>query len=219
MGTDGINSCYISGMNLDEICCVLDTPSELLLTYNEFNNFCCLKKDVFLRFIQNRRDYYDIVCSDINTNFISKQVTIHDADDLLKFVDVCTPNPILWLPSISKSFCIYSHDESLYSYLCFKMKPYDFVNRFLNWLISSLTNEAEQHFNQTDFDIFFKAIMQGIYIDTEVTKITNDTLSISVSYFNSQADFSENLFSKEIPKFEYVHLKTGDGSMSSGSDD
>ena len=99
------------------------------------------------------------------------------------------------------------------------MKPYDFVNRFLNWLISSLTNEAEQHFNQTDFDIFFKAIMQGIYIDTEVTKITNDTLSISVSYFNSQADFSENLFSKEIPKFEYVHLKTGDGSMSSGNDD
>lgn len=212
-GVNDISSCYISGMTLEEICYILKSPTELLLTYNEFTDFCRVNKDGFLKFAQNRRDYHTIVCSDIHANFTCKQITRYDADDLLNFADICTPTPILWLPSISDNFCIYSHDESLYSYLCFRMKPEEFAKNFLNWLTSSLTYEDEKNFEQTDFELFLRAIYQGIYVDTEHLEMINDTLFLSVGCFDVQTDFNSNLFSEELPKFERFHIKTRDISM------
>lgn len=216
-GANGISSCYISGMTLEEICHILKTPSELLLTYNEFNDFCRVNKDDFLCYARNRSDYHTIVCSDINDRFICKSITKHDAKDLLNFADICTPTPVLWLPSIADNFCIYSHDESLYSYMCFKMSPKELVKNFLNWLISSSKCESAKEFNGADCELFLKEIFHGIYVDTENIEIFNDTLSLLVSGLNIQTDFSSNIFSEELPVFEHFYIKVypEDSSMSS----
>jgi len=212
-GVNGINSCYFSGMTLEDIYYLFGAPEELLVTYNEFDNFYRLKRADFLEFIQNRRDYYDIVCSDISTDIAYKEITKQDIGELQRFTDINTPVPVLWLPKVTGSFCIYSHDESLYSYLCFRIKTQDFVNSFLNWLTVSLTNETKKHFEQTDVENFLRAIQKGIYIDTEFIEIINDTLYISAGCFDSRLDFNGNLYSENFPKFEYIQLRKDRGRL------
>ena len=137
-------------------------------------------------------------------------ITEQDAEDLLKFTEVCTPTPVLWLPSIANNFCVYSHDESLYSYLCFKTKPEFFAKGVLNCIVSSLSNETEMNFESKDINVFLTAIQNGIFIDTEHTEITNNAIRILVGTFDTETDFSGNLYSEKLPEFEKIKLRRND---------
>lgn len=205
LGEDSINSCQISGMTLEEICYILDAPSELILTYNDTDKFFRVNNDEFAKYTQNRRDYYTIVCSDINCKYTSKQLTKEDINDLLHFSDYY---PQLFLPSISDRFCIYSHDETLNTYMCFKMEFAIFVNKFLNWLISPLSNGNEKCFEQNDFECFSNAIQRGIFIDTENNRIINDDIYISSGFFEPHTDFGDNIFVKDFPEFKFIRVRT-----------
>lgn len=210
IGTNGVNSCYLSGITLEEIYSILGSPHSLLLTYNEFDNFCRIEKDDFLKFIQNRREYYDIICSDVSDTITSEQITEQDIKSLQLFTKTNTPNPVLKLPSISQSFCIYSHDLSLYSYICLRTRIQDFAKSFLNWLVYSSTNRSrsEHSFYQTDFEHFLEALQRGIFIDTEHTKIINDNVYLSSGYFDPQTNFADNVFPEKLPKFRFIRLRT-----------
>ena len=203
-GDNGINRYLLSGVTLDDQLYVLGAPSRLAFTYNEFDNVSIKSADDLAPLLQDRRTYYSIICSDVSEDAKLEQFSSEEIKSFQTFADKDTPD-LVKLPEISNSFCIYSHDKSLYSCACFRSDARKFIADLLNRVLALSCIPFKVSLTQESLEKLFQAAKNGIVIETEKLKITDNVLQIVLSPFSPETEFSDYVFPDFEPQFEYLY--------------
>ncbi len=210
-GDKGINSCYFSGINLEDIVNLFGPCSNLLTTFNEFRSIMFADYEDFIYFIKDRRKYYDVICADVVE---SNCISIDAAKSIQLFADINTPTPILWMPDVANEFCIYSHDTSLYTYVCFKTDYHIFCNRLINTIFKVL-NICPNMCSESLFDYLVSIFENGVVIDAgSVKKVRHNSIKMKICLFEAGNGFSDMVFpSKKIVGFKDLIMRKTDDSL------